>query len=128
MSQPPSAQKVATTSSVRPSSRACVYAAIVARTPSDMSANVVMSEPEVEDLLVERIVVHGAQSSAEFVVRQPGEESVDRALEVRNRALHLFREPHVFEAVRVQAALLAREVREVLRGDRRPARIVAFPH
>ena len=35
---------------------------------------------------------------------------------------------HVLEALRVQALLLARQVREVLRGDRRPPRIVALPH
>ena len=34
---------------------------------------------------------------------------------------------HVLEALRVQALLLARQVREVLRGDRRPPGIVALP-
>src|SRR4051794_23637732 len=54
MSQPPSGQNVATTSSVRPSSSAWVYAAIAARTPSATSAYVVLiadwvSETEVGD-------------------------------------------------------------------------------
>ena len=43
ISQTPSGQKVATTSSVRPSSRAWVYAAMVARTPSATSAYVTSS-------------------------------------------------------------------------------------
>src|SRR3954469_25231148 len=47
MSQPPSAQKVATTSSVRPSSSAWVYDAMVARIPSTTSAYVIASATEI---------------------------------------------------------------------------------
>ena len=61
------------------------------------------------------------------LVRQAGEEAVDGALEVRDVALHRFRQAHVLEAPRVQALLLPRQVREVLRGDRRPARVVGLP-
>ena len=48
-------------------------------------------------------------------------------LEVRDVALGPLGQPHVLEALGVQALLLPRQVREVLRGDRRPPRIVALP-
>src|SRR5689334_19959870 len=121
MSTAPSAQNVATTSSVRPSSSACVYAAIAARTPSETSANVVIgSEAEVDDRAFERVDVHFAQRREQLLVRKAGKEAVDDSFEVGDAALVALGQPHVFEAPGVQAALLPRQVREILLRDRRP--------
>src|SRR4051794_36008263 len=98
ISHTPSAQNVATASSVRPSSKACVYAASAARTPSTTSAyrvGSVMSEVDLDDGPLERVDVDGLQRGQQLLVRKPGEESVDRAVEVRDVTLHLLRQPHV---------------------------------
>src|SRR5262245_546183 len=121
MSTLPPGQNVATMSSVRPSSSASVYAAMAARTPSATSAKVSApirtspSEGQVLHRLLEGIDVHRVHRGQELLVGQPGEEAVDRALEVRDVALELAREAHVLEPVLVQALLLSRDVREVLR-------------
>src|SRR5947199_4747323 len=137
ISQPPSGQNVATTSSVRPSSRAWVYVAMVARTPSTTSAYVVVvligepwrpcSEAEVENRLVEGIHVDRLQRREQLLVAKAGEEAVHGPLEVRDVSLEPLVQAHVLEALRVQALLLPRQVREVLRGDRWPPRIVGLP-
>src|SRR5690349_3483628 len=116
MSQPPSGQNVATTSSVRPSSSACVYAARAARTPSATSANVI-SEANVDDRHLERVDVHRVQRRQQLLVRKAGEEAVDGPVEVGDVALCLLRQAHVLEAPGVQAPLLAGQVREVLPRD-----------
>src|SRR2546430_13605667 len=148
ISQPPSGQNVATTSSVRPSSRAWVYAAMVARTPSTTSAYVVIvligaasratsslrsprrprSETEVENRLVEGIHVDRLQRREQLLVAKAGEEAVDGPLEVRDVPLESLAQAHVLEALRVQTLLLPRQVREVLRGNRWPPWIVGVPH
>src|SRR5438105_15009614 len=92
MSHTPSGQKVATTSSVRPSSSACVYAAIAARTPSTTSAYVMVSataespdsEADVDDGVIQRVHVDRVERAEQLLVGQPGEVAVDRALEVRD--------------------------------------------
>src|SRR5260370_14606022 len=103
-SETPSGQNVATMSSVRPSSRAWVYAAMVARMPSATSAYVVVvligpasrapsplrsprpprSEPEVENRLVEGIHVDLLQRREQLLVGKTGEEAVHGPLEVRD--------------------------------------------
>src|SRR4029453_16147628 len=130
MSQTPSGQNVATMSSVRPSSSACVYAARVARIPSTTSAYVMSSLPlqrEIDDRSIEGTHVDGLQGPGKVLVGKAGEEAVDGPLEVRDVALEPAGQAHVVKASRVQTSLLPRQVREVLRGDRRPARIVALP-
>ena len=67
-------------------------------------------------------------AGGDLVVGPAGEVAVDGAVEVRDVALGPLRQAHVLEALRVQAPLLARQVREVLRGDRRPAWVVVGPH
>ena len=52
--------------------------------------------------------------------KRAGEKPVDDPLQVGDVAFEPFVETHVLEALRVQTLLLAREVGEVLRGDRRP--------
>ena len=62
------------------------------------------------------------------VVRPAGEEAVDEPVVVRDVALDLLGEAHVLEALVVcSPLLLARQVGEVLRRDRRHARVVAVP-
>src|SRR5882757_3610316 len=145
MSQPPSGQNVATTSSVLPSSRAWVYAAMVARTPSTTSAYVVVligaasratsplrsprrprSETEVENRLVEGIHVDRLQRREQLLVAKAGEEAVHGPLEVRDVSLELLVQAHVLEALGVQTLLLPRQVREVLRGNRWPPWVVGL--
>src|SRR6478609_807808 len=134
MSITPSGLNVATMSSVRPSSSAWVYAAIAARTPSTTSAYsnalIVRSSSQTlfDDRAIERVHVHRLHRRRELVVGPAGEETVDRALEVGDVPLDALRQPHVFEPERVEPALLAGQVREVLRRDRRPTRVVARPH
>ena len=80
-------------------------------------------QPEVGDRHVDggvRLLDRGHQ----LLVGQAGEEAVDDALEVRDQPFDLVRQPHVLESLGVQAFLLPRQVGEVLRGDRRPARVV----
>src|SRR6478672_3011289 len=102
----PSAQNVATTSSVRPSSSAWVYAAIVARTLSTTSAKPDSGIPDsqVDDRAVERVAVDLGQRGEQVAPGKPGEVAVDRALEVRDVTFEPGAEPHVLEAPRVQAA------------------------
>ena len=68
------------------------------------------------------------QRREQLLVGEAGEEAVDGPFEVRDVSLGPLRQAHVLEALRVQALLLPRQVREVLRGDRRPPWIVALPH
>src|SRR5262245_44968453 len=126
MSITPSAQNVATTSSVRPSSSACAYAARVARTPSATSAYVT-SEADIDDGPFEGVDVQLPQRRQQLFVRKAGEEPVDRPVEVRDVALDPLGQAHVLEPLRVEAALLPRQVREVLRRDRRDSWVVARP-
>src|SRR5581483_2587751 len=58
------------------------------------------------------------------LVVQTREITVDQPLVVGNQAFHLIRQPHELESLRMQPALLTREVGEILCRDRRPARIV----
>ena len=85
------------------------------------------SETEVDDRRSSgfTLTVRSAGSSRSY--GSAGEEAVDGPFEVRDVALHPLGQAHVLEALRVQALLLPRQVREVLRGDRRPPRIVALP-
>src|SRR5262245_23583214 len=111
MSQLPSAQKVATTSSARPSSSACAYAAIAPSTPARTSAYVVLlridtavgreSEADVDDRPLERIHIDLAQRREQLVVAEAAEEAVDRAVEVGDVPFHLLGQAHVLEAPRV---------------------------
>src|SRR5580704_13657358 len=75
------------------------------------------SEPEIDNWLLEGVHVHGPQGGLELFVGAPGQEAVERALEVGDAAFGALREAHVREARVVQAALLARQVGEVLRGN-----------
>src|SRR5437762_2803674 len=86
------------------------------------------SEAEVEDRLVEGRHVDRLLRREQPLVGKTGEEAVDGPLEVGDVALEPLVQAHVLEALRVQALLLPRQVREVLRGDRWPPGIVALPH
>src|SRR3954453_16747954 len=121
---------------------------MVARTPSTTSAYVVVvligaasratssllsprrprSETEVENRLVEGGHVDRLQCREQLLGTKAGEEAVNGPLEVRDVSLELLVQAHVLEALRVQALLLPRQVREVLRGDRWPPWIVGLPH
>src|SRR5438445_7855791 len=114
ISHTPSGQKVATTSSVRPSSSAWVYAAMMARMPSATSAKVICvliasSDSEVEDRLVERSDVDRPKRREQPLVRKAGEEAVEGPFEVGDVSLGPFRQAHVLEALCVQALLLPRQ-------------------
>src|SRR5450755_3479370 len=110
MSHTPSGQNVATTSSVRPSSSAWVYAAMLARTPSATSAKVVLirysSYSNVDDWHFERVHVDRLQGREQLLVREAGEKAVDRSFEVRDVSLGPLGEAHVLETLVVQAPLL----------------------
>src|SRR5215510_9757095 len=102
---------------------------MVARTPSTTSAYVIMrSEAEIEDRLVERCNVEHLHCREQLLVRTAGEESVQGSLEVGDVPFEQGVQAHVLEAPRVQTLLLAGQVREVLRRNRRPPRIVVLPH
>src|SRR5262245_46319920 len=102
---------------------------MVARTPSTTSAYVIMrSEAEIEDRLVERCNVEPLHCREQLLVRTAGEESVQGSLEVGDVHFEQGVQAHVLEAPRVQTLLLAGQVREVLRRNRRPPRIVVLPH
>src|SRR5437763_16767435 len=103
MSHAPSLQNVATTSSARPSSRACVYAAMAAPTPATTSAYVVISEAEVGDGLVEGIHVDRFQRAHQPFVGKAGQVAVDRPLEVGDVALEPGGQAHVLGAACGQA-------------------------
>src|SRR5271166_195971 len=118
ISQTPSVQKVATTSSVRPSSSAWAYTARAARTPSATSAKFVCvlirppcrttslpsarsasaSEAEIHDGLLEGVHVDRPQPREQRFVGKSGEESVHHPLEVRDASLDPLGETEVFEA------------------------------
>ncbi len=72
-----------------------------------------------------RLIWRRAGSSC--IVGKSGEEAVEGPLEVGDPALGPLGQAHVLEPVGVEAALLPREVREVLGGDGWPARIVVVP-
>src|SRR5437588_10420481 len=58
---------------------------------------------------------------------KPGEITVDEPVVIGDKAFTLLGESHVVEALGVQALLLARQIGEVLGGNRRPARIIGGP-
>src|SRR6516165_10713559 len=85
-------------------------------------------EADVENWLVERGHVDELQRRKQLLVGATGEEAIDCSLEVGDVALESLVQAHVLEASRVQALLLSRDVRKVLRRDRRPSRIVGLPY
>ena len=106
-------------SSVRPSSSACVYAAIVARTPSTTSANVIvlmLQNPMSTIGISSGFTLTAAQRREQLLVGQAGEEAVDGPFEVRDVALGPLGQAHVLEALRVQALVAGGA------GSRSPAR------
>ena len=109
-----------------------MYAAIVARTPSTTSAYVDAAthgqSPSSTIGISSGFTLIACSAGQQTLVRQAGEEAVDGPLEVRDVPFGPLGQAHVLEALRVQAPLLPGQVREVLRRDRRPPRVVALPH
>src|SRR5947207_12230123 len=60
----------------------------------------------------------------ELVVAEPREKAVDDPVIVTDQPLDVLRQPHEFDAFGVEPRLLKRQIREILPGKRRPARIV----
>src|SRR6516162_7454495 len=85
-------------------------------------------EAEVENWLVEWGHVDALQGREQLLVGALGEEAIDDSVEVGYVTLEPLVQPHVLEASRVQALLLSRNVRKVLRRDRRPSWIVGLPY
>ena len=58
---------------------------------------------------------------------EAGQEPVDDPVVVRDVAFHLLGETQILQSTGMQAALLARQVREVLLGNRREPEVIVGP-